>query len=79
MRRRQHELKKTAIGGKWDLIDGNGTTHNSTEFAGKWCLIYFGFTHCPDICPDEMEKLALVINDLGMMTHKSDTIDLLHV
>lgn len=62
---RQIQLRKSAIGGKWQLIDGDGKIHPNTEFLGKWCLIYFGFTHCPDICPDEMEKLAGVITDLG--------------
>lgn len=34
------------------------------DYRGEWLLLYFGFTHCPDICPNELNKITEVINAL---------------
>lgn len=62
---RQKQLGKTLIGGPWELMNHDSKLMSSKDFLGKWTLIYFGFTHCPDVCPDEIEKMVNVLDKLG--------------
>ncbi|KAF2273659.1 mitochondrial metallochaperone Sco1 [Westerdykella ornata] len=53
-------IGKPKVGGPFDLIDHNGNRFTSDDMMGKYALVYFGFSHCPDICPDELDKMALM-------------------
>lgn len=45
-----------------------GSTFTEKDLLGKWSLIYFGFTNCPDICPEELDKMGEAIEELGACT-----------
>ena len=53
---------KPRIGGPFSLIDQNGQPSTSEDLKGKFTLLYFGFSHCPDICPDELDKMGKMID-----------------
>ncbi len=52
------------------LIDTDSRPRSLSDYRGKVTLIFFGFTHCPDVCPAALAKLALVMKQLGALADK---------
>ena len=61
----------SGIGGPFTLVDQNGATVSERDFAGKPYLMFFGFTHCPDVCPTTLQQISDVLAVLGP---KADTL-----
>ncbi len=55
---RRSAARVAGIGGPFTLVDGQGATVTDATFAGKWMLVYFGYTHCPDACPTALQDMA---------------------
>ncbi|KAI9858298.1 MAG: Cu-binding protein [Trichoglossum hirsutum] len=53
---------KPKVGGKFELVDQEANPYTNDDMKGKFALVYFGFTHCPDICPEELDKMAEMID-----------------
>lgn len=58
-------VHKPAIGGDFRLVDQNGMEVTLADFRGKWVLLYFGFIRCPDICPEQLDRLVEIQERLG--------------
>lgn len=53
------------IRSKFSLVDHTGRRVTEADYAGRWQLVFFGFTHCPDICPTTLAYLGAVLDELG--------------
>jgi protein SCO1 len=51
-------LEGASMGGAFALTDQNGRRVSDRDFAGKYRLIYFGYTFCPDVCPTDLQKIG---------------------
>jgi protein SCO1/2 len=56
----------SAIGGSFRLVDQNGKPFTDVDLKGKWHLIFFGYTHCPDTCPTALNEISLALDRLGL-------------
>ena len=53
------------VGGPFSLVGTDGKPVTDRDFRGRYMLIFFGFTHCPDICPAELQVIAQALDKLG--------------
>lgn len=56
---------KALIGGPFSLVEPGGRRVTEKDYAGRPMLVYFGFTHCPDVCPAGLQVIAAALDRLG--------------
>jgi protein SCO1 len=54
-----------AIGGPFKLTDQNGSALTDADLKGRPFLVFFGYTHCPDVCPTTMFEVSEILRALG--------------
>ena len=59
-----------AIGGPFSLVDQDGRTVTDKDLRGHPFLVFFGFTHCPDVCPTALFEMSEVLGKLGSDAQK---------
>ena len=58
-------VSAVSVGGPFTLTDHNGNETTDKNYHGKYILVQFGYTYCPDICPTELQKAATTLDLLG--------------
>jgi protein SCO1/2 len=54
-----------AIGGPFHLVDQSGRQVDQSLLKGKWSVVFFGYTYCPDVCPTNLQTMAAAEDKLG--------------
>jgi protein SCO1/2 len=62
--------QEPVITSEFELVDQTGRTVRDEEFDGKWQLVFFGFTSCPDICPTTLANVTAALEQLGPAAEK---------
>lgn len=62
------------INAEFTLQDASGKTVKASDFRGRYLLVYFGFTHCPDICPTSLLLMSNALEQLGAKAAKIQPI-----
>ena len=55
----------SAVGGPFSLVDQNGKSFTEQQLKGHPSLVFFGFTHCPDVCPTALFEMSEILRALG--------------
>jgi protein SCO1/2 len=63
-----------AIGGPFQLIDQNGKPISDRDLKGHPSLVFFGFTHCPEVCPTTLFDISEILNKLGSDAAKVNAV-----
>jgi protein SCO1/2 len=58
------------VGGPFTLVDQDGVRRSSADFRGRYMLIYFGYSYCPDVCPTTLSLMADALDKLGPQSQK---------
>jgi cytochrome oxidase Cu insertion factor (SCO1/SenC/PrrC family) len=58
------------VGGPFTLEDGQGRVVTERDFRGEYMLVYFGYTHCPDVCPTTLSRIAAALALLGPQANR---------
>ncbi|MDP2213901.1 SCO family protein [Phenylobacterium sp.] len=53
------------VGGPFELVDQDGRAVDQSILEGRWSVVFFGFTYCPDICPSTLQSVAAAQDQLG--------------
>jgi protein SCO1/2 len=67
---KQISTGKALIGGPFTLTEHTGRRVTEEDFKGRFTLIYFGYTFCPDVCPAELQVMSAALDQLGKKGEK---------
>lgn len=68
------KTEKPLVGGPFHLVDQNGRAVDQSLLQGKWSLVFFGYTFCPDVCPTTLTTLAQAQDRLGPKARKLQVV-----
>ncbi len=58
----------------FELTDHNGQSFTKEQLKGKWSLVFFGYTSCPDVCPTTLQNLGFIYDDLKSIANSSQIL-----
>jgi len=59
------------VGGPFELVDQNGERRRDSDFRGRYMLVYFGYTYCPDVCPTTLLAMSRALELLSESAPKA--------